>query len=109
MTREWIRICRHQEGSGRVLLVIGSSTKAWLDQGGAKGPLLQNTAVKSESSASSVVSDSATPWTVARQAPLSVGFSRQEHWSGVPCPSPGDLPDSGSTQLSHIAGRLLII
>ena len=37
----------------------------------------------------------ATPWTVARQAPLSMGFSRQEHWSGLPFPSPGDLPDSG--------------
>ena len=38
---------------------------------------------------------SATPWTVARQAPLSIGFSRQEYWSGLPCPLPGDLPDSG--------------
>ena len=37
----------------------------------------------------------ATPWTVARQAPLSMGFSRQEYWSGVPCPPPGDLPDPG--------------
>ena len=36
-----------------------------------------------------------TPWTVARQAPLSMGFSRQEYWSGLPCPPPGDLPDSG--------------
>ena len=36
-----------------------------------------------------------TPWAVARQAPLSVGSSRQEHWSGLPCPPPGDLPDSG--------------
>ena len=35
----------------------------------------------------------ATPWTVARQAPLSMGFCRQEHWSGWPFPSPGDLPD----------------
>ena len=34
-------------------------------------------------------------WTVARQAPLSVGFSRQKYWSGLPCPSPGDLPDPG--------------
>ena len=34
-----------------------------------------------------------TPWTVACQAPLSVGFSRQESWSGLPCPPPGDLPD----------------
>ena len=36
-----------------------------------------------------------TPWTVARQASLSVGFSRQEYWSGVPFPSPEDLPDPG--------------
>ena len=35
------------------------------------------------------------PWTEARQAPLSMGFSRQEYWSGLPFPSPGDLPHSG--------------
>ena len=37
----------------------------------------------------------ATPWTVARHAPLSMGFSRQEYWSGLPFPSPRDLPDPG--------------
>ena len=37
----------------------------------------------------------ATPWTVAHQAPPSMGFSRQEYWSGLPFPSPGDLPDPG--------------
>ena len=37
----------------------------------------------------------ATPWTVAYQGPLSMGFSRQEYWSGWPFPSPGDLPDPG--------------
>ena len=37
----------------------------------------------------------ATPWTVAYQAPLSMGFSKQECWSGLPFPSPGDLPDPG--------------
>ena len=36
-----------------------------------------------------------TPWTVARQAPLSMGFSKQEYWSGLPFPSPGDLPNPG--------------
>ena len=36
---------------------------------------------------------SVTPQTTARQAPLSMGFSRQEYWSGLPFPSPGDLPD----------------
>ena len=45
--------------------------------------------------AHSVVSDSVTPWTVARQAPLSMGFSRQEYWSGLPCPPPGNLPNPG--------------
>ena len=41
------------------------------------------------------VSDSATLWTVAHQAPLSMGFSRQEYWSRLLCPPPGDLPDPG--------------
>ena len=44
----------------------------------------------------SVVSNSVTPWTVARQAPLSMGFSRQEYWSGLPFLSPADLPDPGN-------------
>ena len=42
----------------------------------------------------SVTSD-ATPWTTARQAPLSIEFPRQEYWSGLPFPTPGDLPDPG--------------
>ena len=37
----------------------------------------------------------AIPWTVAYQAPPAIGFSRQEYWSGLPFPSPGDLPDPG--------------
>ena len=37
-----------------------------------------------------------TPWTIAHQAPLSVGFSRQRYWSGLPCPLPGGLPTWGS-------------
>ena len=43
----------------------------------------------------SVVSIFATLWTVAHQAPLSLRFPRQEYWSGLPFPSPGDLPDPG--------------
>ena len=42
-----------------------------------------------------VASDSATPWTATRQAPLSMGFFRQEYWSGLPFPSPGDHPNPG--------------
>ena len=41
------------------------------------------------------MSDSATPWTLALQAPLSVGFSKQKYWSGLPVPSPGDLSNPG--------------
>ena len=51
----------------------------------------------------------ATPWTSARQAPLSTGFSRQEYWSGLPFPSPGDLPHLGikptSLESPTLAGR----
>ena len=43
---------------------------------------------------------SATPQRVARQAPLSIGFSRQEYWSGLPFPSPGGLPDPGIEPVS---------
>ena len=43
----------------------------------------------------------ATPWTVARKAPLSVGFPRLEYWSGLPFPSLGDLPDPGIEPASH--------
>ena len=45
----------------------------------------------------------AIPWTVARQAPLPMGFSRQEYWSRLPFPSPGDLPDSGIEHASPVA------
>ena len=43
----------------------------------------------------SLIPTFATPWTAAHQAPLSMGFSRQEYWSGLPCPPPWDLPDPG--------------
>ena len=50
-----------------------------------------------------------TPWTVARQAPLSMGYSRQEYWSGLPCPPPEDLPnpwiEPGVSCSSCTAGR----
>ena len=63
------------------------------------------------------------PWTVAHQAPLSMGFSRQKYWSELPCPPPGDFPDSGITPalpaslalqagslpLGHLGGMLCMI
>ena len=51
----------------------------------------------------SVVSDSATPWTVACQASLSMGVSRQEYWSGLPFPSPGSPQQRNRTHISFIA------
>ena len=60
-----------------------------------------------------------TLWTVAHQAPLSMEFSRQEYWSGLPCPSLGDLPDPGmeprsptlqaDTLPSEPRGRLILL
>ena len=47
------------------------------------------------------------PWTIAHQTPRSMGFSRQEYWTGLPFPSPGDLPDAA--QISHTAGRFFIV
>ena len=48
------------------------------------------------------MSDFATPWTVAHQAPLFVGFPRQEYWGGLSFPSPGDLPDPRIEPVSPI-------
>ena len=54
----------------------------------------------------SVMSDSATPWTVTHKAPLFMGFSRQEYWSRLPFPSLWDLPDSGIKPMSLISPAL---
>ena len=48
-----------------------------------------------------------TPWTVARQAPLSMGFPRQEYWSGLLFPPPGDLPDPDIESLSLVSPALI--
>src|SRR5574339_157875 len=48
----------------------------------------------------------ATLWTVARQAPLSMGFSRQEYQNGLPCPPPGDLPEPGIEPVSFMSPAL---
>jgi len=59
----------------------------------------------------SVMCDSATLRTVAHEAPLSMGFSKQEYWSGLPCPPPGDLPNPGTEPTSlmspALAGRFV--
>ena len=59
-------------------------------------------------SRSSCVRLFATLWTVAHQAPLSMGFSRQEHWRGLPCPPPGDLPDPAIKPASLMSPALAL-
>ena len=54
----------------------------------------------------SVVSDSVTLWSVARQAPLSMGLCRQEYWSGLQCPPPWDCPDPGIEPTSLMSPAL---
>ena len=54
----------------------------------------------------SVMSNSAALWTIAHQTPLSMGFSRQEYWSELPCPPPGNLPDPGIERVSPEAPTL---
>ena len=65
-----------------------------------------------KSTVCSVVSNSVSPWTVAQQAPLSMEFSRQEYWRGLPFPTPGDLPhpgiEPGSLASSAMTGRFYI-
>ena len=54
----------------------------------------------------SVMSDSATAWIVVHQTPLSLEFSRQEYWSGLPCPPSGGLPDPGIKPVSLVSPAL---
>ena len=63
------------------------------DRGGCRLPKAMNDSPFCAVLSGSVVSNSATPWTVTCQAPLSTGFPRQEDWSGLPFPPPGDLPN----------------
>ena len=68
---------------------------------GSHLPLLRVHMLRAVSSRS-VMSDSVTPWTVAHQALCPLEFSRQEYWSGLPCPSPGDLPAPGIEPMSPV-------
>ena len=81
--------------------------------------ILQPLSEKKVSVSHSVVSEFATPWTKAHQTPPSMGFSRQESWSGLTFPSPGDLPNPGIEPGSSVLqadslppeppGRILIL
>ena len=57
--------------------------------------MLFNLLLESESEVAQLCPTLCDPWTVTQQAPLSMGLSRQEYWSGLPFPSPWDLPDPG--------------
>ena len=75
-------------------------------------PTLSNTLVSSEHRHACMLSHFSCIWlsvtlrTVACQAPLCMGFSRQEYWSGLPCPPPGDLPDPGIEPVSLMSPAL---
>ena len=75
----------HQLKSSRLCPTSGKSVEGALDK----------RTVKVKVKSLSRVRLFATPWTIAHQAPPSMGFSRQEYWSGLPFPSPGDLPNPG--------------
>ena len=57
-------------------------------------------------SVASAVSNSLQPYDCTPQVPLSMGFSRQEYWSGLPCPPPGDLPDPGIKHTAPVSSAL---
>ena len=75
---------------------LGTQPTQWL----CSATILQSVCNACELSCFSCVRLWATLWTVACQAPLSMGFSRQEHWSGLPFPRPADLPDPGIEPVS---------
>ena len=91
----------HLEGKGPFKKEAAKSLRVW------PSPMLTSTETRKKITAGATESEAkvqspsrvqlfATPWTVARQAPMSMGFSRQGYWSGLPCPPLGDLPSPGS-------------
>ena len=77
------------------LLAVQGPLKNLLQHHSSKASVLQCSTESLKVNLLSCVRLVTTPWTVAHQAPPSMGFSRQEYWSGLPFPSPGDLPDPG--------------
>ena len=86
--------CNHSLSTGSLLFVYlftrMKTSRGMEGKGEVKGEVREP-----KYSSLSCVQLSLTPWTTARQAPLSMGFPRQEYWSGLPFPSLGDLPDPG--------------
>ena len=73
---------------------LSTMQETWVQSLGWEDPLEREMAIHSRTIAWKI------PWTIAYQAPLSMGFSRQQYWSGLPFPSPGDLPNPGLKPMS---------
>ena len=94
----------------KIFQTEGTVTVKVLRQGGAKHIWEPQVPCGTGSVSRSMVSDFVTPWTVAQQAPLSMGFSRQENWNGLPCSTPrGSFWSRDQTQVSWITGRFITI
>ena len=91
--RLWGRAGEQKQCSLETVAITQGRQADDLNHGGSSGSGEKRLCVCAESF--SHVRLFATPWTAACQAPLSMGFSRQEYWSGLPCPPPGDLPNPG--------------
>ena len=93
------------EDPERELWISSESGNRW--QNWAPHPVPESLGYPEVYTMCSVMSDSfATLWTVTHQAPLSMEFSKQGYWSGLPCPSPGDLPDPGIEPTSLLSPTL---
>jgi len=93
------------EDPERELRISSESGNRW--QNWAPHPVPESLGYPEVYTMCSVMSDSfATLWTVTHQAPLSMEFSKQGYWSGLPCPSPGDLPDPGIEPTSLLSPTL---
>ena len=93
-------MAEHEEKSGSLCTAAGGWECKWCShfrkQSGISAVKHRSTIVHALCSVLSWVQLWGTVWTVARQAPLSMGFSRQAYWSGLPCLPPGDFPNPGS-------------
>ena len=103
LTRGGSHTCHFGRGSLHHCTAMEVPTSTLLKEGGREvtGCPFLNAKVRCACALSRVLPFS-TLWTVSRQAPLSMGFSRQEYWIGLPFPSPGDLPDPGIKPVSPL-------
>ena len=88
----------HQVQTSDVLVLLSSDLASWKVSG-----LFTRAMLCAGLTCFSHVQLFATPWTIVHQVPLSMGFSRQEYWSGLPFPSPGDLPNPRLEPMSLVS------